>query len=412
MLALVGARTERSGFESIMKVFAFPAALGLIISLATVTPARTDKKDGRSSEKIERSMPVDPHATITVCVMSGGITARGWDKNEVRVRLSGAEVLEFRRIDKVKEKDKEKQAQSPATRVDVMIMNSPTGPKADCQAIADVELEVPHGSTVQVQTRDGDIQIVGVAAAYAGSQNGDIAIERASKLVEAGSVGGGISLKDSAGRINLSSAGGVVDVSNCKPVLADDIFEVNTVSGDILLNSVSNRKLIVKTVSGAVTMSGALAQGGQYGFNTLSSDVVLELPSDSSFHIVAKLSENREIVSDFKLKFLETPPPGPPAPTPMPAPGAVPRSPAAKTPAPDKADPVAPATKGPAKAPVTPIIKSPTPKVKGGPATTNIVVKPSVVIVPYARRVMAVYGSGDAMISVATFSGTVHLKRL
>jgi len=401
-----------------MKVFAFPAALGLIITLATVTPALHEKNDGRS-EKLERSMPVDPQATITVCVMSGAISARGWDKNEVRVRLSGAEVLEFRRIDKVKEKDKEKQAQSPATRVDVMILDSADkrDEKPDCQAIADVELEVPHGATVQVQTRDGDIHIVGVAAAYAGSQNGDISIERASKLVEAGSVGGGISLKDSAGRINLSSAGGVVDVTNCKPASAEDAFEVNTVSGDILLNHVSNGKLIAKTVTGTVTMSGALARSGQYGFNTLSGDVILELPSDASFHIVAKLAENKEIVSDFKLKFLEAPPPGTPAPKAMPAPGAVPRNPDAGSPAPNKPDPLTPKVKGPASSkpgPATPVVKSPAPTIKGAPTTTTtVVIKPTVVAVPYTlRRVIAMHGSGDAMISVASFSGTLHLKKL
>lgn len=401
MLALVGARTERSGFESIMKVFAFPAALGLIFSLATVTPALHEKKDGRSSEKVERSMPVDPHATITVCVMSGAISARGWDRNEVRVRLSGAEVLEFRRIDRIKEKDKEKQAQTPATRVDVMIMDSADkrDAKGDCQAIADVELEVPHGSTIQVQTRDGDIHIVGVAAAYAGSQNGDIAIERASKLVEAGSVGGSISLKDSTGRINLSSAGGMVDVTNCKPASSVDTFEVNTVSGDVQLTDVTNRKLIVKTVNGSVTLAGSLAQGGQYGFNTLSGDVILELPADASFHIVAKLADNREIVSDFKLKFLETHP-QPPSPEAMPAPGALPRSPGAKN-SPSKVTPAPPAA------------KSPAPTVKP-PAATSIVIRPSIVVVPSytLRRIVAMHGSGDAMISVASFSGNLHLKKL
>lgn len=400
MLALVGARTERSGFDLIMKVLAFPAALGLIISLATVTPALHDNKDGRSSEKVERSMPVDPQATITVCVMSGAISARAWDRNEVRVRLSGAEVLEFRRIDKIKEKDKEKQAQTPATRVDVMIMNSAeSDSKRDCQAIADVELEVPQGATVQVQTRDGDINIVGVAAAYAGSQNGDITIERASKLVEAGSVGGSIALKDSTGRINLSSAGGVVDVTNCRPASKEDTFEVNTVSGDIQLNDVTNQKLIAKTVNGTVTMTGSLARGGQYGFNTLSGDVILEMPADASFHIVAKLSDNREIVSDFKLKYLETAP-APPTPQPMPAPGAMPRSSDPKSPTSSKSTPSPPAVKSPA-----PTVKSPTPR--------GIVINPSVVVTPYTlRRVMAVHGSGDAMISVASFSGTLHLKKL
>lgn len=392
MHALVGARIERSGFDSIMKVFASLAAFGLIISLATVTPAlHDDNKDG-SSEKIERSMPVDPVATITVCVMSGTIEVHGWDKNEVRVRSAEASVLDFRRIDKAKEKDKVKVMETPATRVDVMVMDKSdkTGKKGDCQAVADVEVEVPHGATVQVQTRDGDIHIVGVAAAYAGSQNGDIAIEGATRLVEAGSVGGSISLRDSAGRINLSSAGGMVEAANVKGTSTDDTFEVATVSGDVLLDNISNPKLVVKTVNGGVTLTGALARAGQYGFTTLSGDVTLALPTDASFKIVAKLSENHNIISDFKLKYLDMPQPPAPNPQMTPAP------PAARTPAPK----VQPAPK-----PAPPAVKD--------PPTATVVIKPSISIPLYTlRRIVATCGTGDANIAVNSFSGTVRLKKI
>lgn len=393
MLALVDARTERSGFDSIMKLFAFPAAIGLLICLSTLTPALDDKKDGRS-EKLERTMPVDPSATITACVMSGTIEVQGWDKNELRVRSADAGVLDFRRIDKVKEKDKEKQLQLPATRVDVMVMDKSdkTGAQGDCQAIANVELDVPFGATVQVQTRDGDIHIMGVAGAYAGSQNGDIAIERVTKLVEAGTVGGSIELRDSAGRINLSSAGGTVDATNIKPTSTDDTFEVGTVSGDIQLEQVANAKVVAKTVQGNVIMSGPLAHSGQYGFTTTYGDVILAMPSDASFQIVAKLSENQNIVSDFPLKYSEAT--GPPTPRPMSAPEmAAPRSPVPKTPPPSSKSTASP----PAKA---------------GP-TTPIIIKPSVAVVPYAlRRIAAICGSGDASISVASFGGSVRLKKL
>ena len=390
MHALVGARIERSGFDSIMKVFASLAAFGLIISLATVTPAlHDDNKDG--SEKIERSMPVDPTATITVCVMSGTISVHGSDKNEVRVRSADAGVIDFRRIDKAKQKDKEKVIQTPATRVDVMVMDKSdkTGKKGDCQAVADVEVEVPHGATVQVQTRDGDIHILGVAAAYAGSQNGDIAIEGATRLVEAGSVGGSILLRDSAGRVNLSSAGGAVEATNVKGASTDDTFEVATVSGDVLLDDISNPKLVVKTVNGGVTMTGALARAGQYGFTTLSGDVTLALPTGASFKIVAKLSENHNIISDFKLKYLETPVPNPqmtPAPR-VPAPG----SPTPKV--------------QPAPKPAPPAVKD--------PPTGTIVIKPSIAIPVYTlRRIVATCGTGDASIAVNSFSGTVRLKKI
>ncbi len=175
------------------------------------------------------------------------------------------------------------------------------GKKADCQALADVEMDVPAGATVQVQTRDGDISIAGVAAAYAGSQNGDITIEHVTKLVEAGSVGGSITLKDSSGRINLSSAGGTVEAVNIRPAATDDILEVGTVSGDIQLDRVSNSKVVAKTVNGNVTMTGPLSRAGYYGFTTMGGDVVLALPRDASFKLNAKISEGHDIVSDCRL---------------------------------------------------------------------------------------------------------------
>jgi DUF4097 and DUF4098 domain-containing protein YvlB len=396
MHALVGVRIERSGFDSIMKVFASLAAFGLIISLATVTPALHDDNKYGSSEKIERSMPVDPTATITVCVMSGTITVHGWDKNELRVSSADAGVIDFRRIDKAKEKDKDKEKvlETPATRVDVMVMDKSDkyGKKGDCQAVADVQVEVPHGATVQVQTRDGDIHIAGVAAAYAGSQNGDIAIEAATRLVEAGSVGGSILLRNSAGRVNLSSAGGAVEASNVKGTSKDDSFEVATVSGDVVLEDISNPKLVVKTVNGGVTMTGSLARAGQYAFSTLSGDVTLALPTDASFQIVAKLSENHNIISDFKLKYLDMPPRPAPNPQMTPAPGTpAPRSPTPKAQAAPKAAP--------------PPFKE--------PPTATIVIKPSIAIPAYAlRRIVATYGTGDASIAVNSFSGTVRLKKI
>jgi len=366
-----------------MKCFGLLAVLGLIISLAAATPAfdgNLDNKDRSSSEKIERSTPVDSHATVTLCVMSGKITVRGWDKSEVRARSTDADQLELRRIDKAQE------TSTPATRIDVMVFDQSDKHKAkrDCQAQADVDLDVPTGATVQVQTRDGDINIVGVTGAYAGSQNGDITIERATKLVEAGSVGGSISLRDSSGRINLSSAGGGVEATNIRPLEADDSFEVGTVSGDIQLERVSNAKLSAKTVNGTVMMSGPLAKGGQYAFTTMSGDVVLALPSNASFRLNAKISESHDVVSDFPLKLVGE------APVPLPTPGSKP---------------------APESAPGTPSPKVQPPK--SGPVVAPIIVKPPVVVVPFSlRRINAVCGGGDAMISVASFGGTLRLKKL
>ncbi|HKR21715.1 MAG TPA: DUF4097 family beta strand repeat-containing protein [Pyrinomonadaceae bacterium] len=400
-----------------MKLLVVSAVAGLFFSLAGSTPAKTLKSDPAAGQKIERSMPVSPQLTVTLCVASGKLTVRAWDKNELRVRSTNAGYVELRRIDKGKDPS------APAWRVDVMVGQSVTqiNAKIDCQALADVDMDVPATATVQVQTRDGDINIAGVAAAYAGSQNGNIAIERASKVVEAGSVGGSISLRDSSGRVNLNSAGGIVEVTNVKPSAIDDTFEVGTVSGDIQLDRVSNPRVNAKTVNGNVTMTGPLARSGHYAFTNMTGDVILALPHDASFQLMAKVSERRDIISDFILKYLEVPaPPVSPA-APGVSPGVKPGTPG---PAPMPQPKPGVAVGGPKKGEVsagpkkTEAIGQKKTEAKGQtPPKPGIIMTPGpmerTVMVPHIlRRVSAVCGSGDAMISVASFGGTVRLKKI
>jgi hypothetical protein len=400
--------TERPGPKLTKKLLVVSAVAGLIFSLAGTTPAHKTKTQpqpgGSPGQKVERSTAVIPEVTVTLCVSSGTLRVRGWDKSELRVRSTNASQIELRRLDKVKDPS------VPAGRIDVMILDtgSKINTKRDCQALADVEMEVPTGATVQVQTRDGDITITGVSAAYAGSQNGNISIERATRVVEAGSVGGSISLRDSSGRVNLSSAGGIVVVSNVKPSNSEDSIEVGTVSGDIQLDRVSNPKVMAKTVNGTVTMTGPLARSGHYTFTNMAGDVTLALPHDASFQLMAKVSEKRDIVSDFHLKYIESPPPPP-----MPAskPGGA--APAAKPdPMPKPGTPATPASPAAGSGPKPPAVKG-GPHSKTGPIIAPMVVERSPAVAPFVlRRLIAICGTGDATISVASFGGTVRLKKI
>jgi hypothetical protein len=390
------------------KLLVVSAVAGLIFSLAGTTSAhkiKTESDPGEpEGEKVERSIAVSPELTVTLCVASGALKVRGWEKNELRVRSADARQIELRRLDKAKDPS------TPAWRVDVMVLDTSTttNPRRDCQALADVEMEVPAGATVQVQTRDGDITISGVSAAYAGSQNGSIAIDRVTKIIEAGSVGGSISLRDSSGRVNLSSAGGIIVVANVKPSNSEDTIEVGTVSGDIQLDRVSNSKVLAKTVNGNVTMNGPLARSGHYSFTNMAGDVILGLPHDASFQLNAKVSEKRYIVSDFALKYIEGPPPptspmpksGAPAPAPKPGPESK-SAPAAK-----------PGTPTPATTPKPPMVKG-NPPHNAGPIVAPVIVERPITVQPFAlRRLTAICGTGEAMISIASFGGTVRLKKI
>lgn len=393
----------------IQKLCAVAAATGLLFSLAGLTPAYNENQNAngeKPGQKIERSLRVSSQSLITLCVASGTLTITGWDKQDVRVRSADAEQIEFRRIDKTKDPN------VPPTHVDVMVSDnaSRANPKRDCQAIADVDMEVPAGATVQVQTFDGDIYTVGVATVYAGSQNGDINIERATRLVEAGSLGGSILLKDSSGRMSLSSASGGVEAVNVRGA-TDDTFEVGTVSGDIQLDRISTPKVTAKTVSGTMMMTGPLAKSGYYAFTNVTGNLLLALPHDASFRLNAKVSDKQDIISDFVLKYLGETPTPPSAPTPMPR--VVPVAPANKATAVAGAAPKQPPA---VKDPKTPVPKEKEkPAAKGGTVTNPPVIvieKPAVTVAPYVRRVEAICGTGDATISVASFGGTVRLKKL
>ena len=362
-----------------------------IASVARVVDQPGDKK----YEAAQRTTAVDGNATVTLCVMAGQVTVRGWNKNEVRARSADSDRIELRRVDAAGEESK------PAKKIDVFIDDKSTnGPRGDCQASADVELDVPQGATVQVQTRDGDINITGVEVAYAGSQNGDITIEHVKQMIEAGSIGGSIYVKDSSGRITLTSAGGGIEATNINPVDAGDNFEVTSVSGDIQLEKVSHAKLSAKSVTGNINLAGTLAHSGNYGFNTMSGDVVLSLPGDSSFRLVAKLAQDGEIISDFPLTLTAETVPQPKAPRASAAAGAVPPAPPKSTPPAAVPQPKVP-EKNPTAGNVT-IVK----------VTPTVKVTPAIVAIPYGmRRINAVCGTGDASINVASFSGTLHLQK-
>src|SRR6185503_19018437 len=195
--------------------------------------------------------------------------------------------------------------------------------------------------------------------------------------------------------INLSSAGGGVEAINIRAATDDDTFEVGTVSGDIQLERVSNPKVTAKTVNGAMIMTGPLAKSGSYGFTNMTGDIVLTMPRDASFQLNAKVSDKHDIVSEFNLKYLSDV-------TPPPPPVVKPKTPEAKGKTPDKGK--TPEMKG--KTP------TPTPMPKTGPVIAPIVVEKPMPAAYVLRRVSAVCGSGDATISIASFGGTVRLKKL
>lgn len=345
-----------------------------------LVPRFNDKRDAKEGDQIERSIKTDPHVSLAVCVTSGEIQVHGWDKNEVRARSNDAAELEFKRVDNAGDS-------GAATKIELFVADKAQGPgRANfCQSFSDINISVPHGATVQLQTRDGDITVADVATAYANTQSGDVIIEHASKGVEVGTLGGGISVKDSKGRINLHSTGGNIEAGNISPVEVVDTFEAGSLGGDITLERVTHAQLNAHTVNGGVSMTGALAHHGRYSFRTMSGDITLTMPADASFQLIAKISQNAEVITDFPLTLK----------TEDVAPNAKPRTKITTESDEDQATAVK----------VKPAKPAPKPKSEAG---SPIIVEVRNLSL---RRLIGVCGTGDAEINVASFSGTVHLRK-
>ena len=392
-------------------VFSVLLASGAVASGQTFTDKRPEPRAARAADKraakdweadvdqqVERTIATSAGVAVKVCVTSGSITVHGWDRNEVRARSTDVAEIEFQHEGE------------PANKIQLLIADKAQGPGAttSCLSFSDVEMNVPRGATVQLQTRDGDISVADVSTAYVNTQSGDVSIERVTKAVDAGTMGGVISLKNSSGCINLHSVGGNIEASGVRPSEASDSFDARSLGGDIMLDQVAHARLNARSLNGSLSMTGRLAHAGHYDFNTISGDVTLTLPVDSSFRISAKLSQRAEVITDFPitLKSYSSAPvssKGPLSPQATPSVRIAPSSaPSPKPPAPD----VSPVPSvSPAIAPDLPD------EPQKGIAKTKVKV-PRVVVVGYPlRRLDGVCGSGDAMIDVGSFSGTVHIKK-
>lgn len=362
----------------------------LIISFFFLLPAGVAYADGHDrsgTQKIERSIAVLPNVAVSLCVDSGNVTVRGWDKNEVFARSSEVARIEF------KSAGSGMGGSGGVAKVLVWLAdkNDGTEEKGGCHAFGDVELMVPRGAALYLQTGDGTIDVSDVASIFARSETGDILIKKATRSVEAVSFSGEIAVANSTGRMAMKSVSGMLTAANLRPTDQSDCFEASTISGDIELEGVDHQLVTVKTASGKIDFSGPLAHQGRYNFNTTSSDVTLSLPENSSFRLNARVARDREVVSDFPLNLtIEDPVP------------VMPR----------KADPAPPAAPGPTPQPIpksAPEAKQPV-IVVVDPQEKTIKVKPVVVKTLYSlRRISAVHGNGDALITIASYTGTIHL---
>jgi hypothetical protein len=310
----------------------------------------------------------------------------GWDRAEVRARSGEATDIQLKRKD-------EGTGASKKVWVRVVDKESDNNTGDPCDAFSDVELDVPRGATVQLQTRDSSIEVSDVAVVYAQTQNGDVDIEKSGKIVDASSIGGSISVSESKGRISLHTASGTIDASDVRPADPTDTFEARSLGGEITLNDVAHTQVSATTLNGSLSVNGPLAAAGRYNLRTMSGGITLSMPEDASFQLIARISHAADIITDFPIT-LTSQTAAKPMPVHAPVSPAKPSAEAKPAPKPPS-DPVV------VKVEPAVIVKMKA-KAKGEPGEL-----PGMSL----RRLEGIHGTGDAKLELASFSGTIRLQK-
>jgi Putative adhesin len=269
--------------------------VGLLTPIAVAHGSVGDR--GKRSQQVERTAAADPRVVVFACTLSGSFTVRSWNRNEVRVRISDGVDLELTRIDQTKSEQ--------ATELRVTVKGRRPATRASCLMFGDMEIDVPRGAGVKLQTTSGDINVTDVARANVTTTSGRITLTKMREETSASVISGDLSVRDSTGSFKLHSIGGTVDARDLAPVAASDTLSASTVSGEVTFNHVQHQRVSVNSVSGEATYSGELLANGSYNFQSLSGEVRLSVPAGSSFRLMANVGESVKINSDFDLKYTE-----------------------------------------------------------------------------------------------------------
>ncbi|MBV9928966.1 MAG: DUF4097 family beta strand repeat protein [Acidobacteria bacterium] len=353
----------------------FALALACAPRAAAQQQRPSPAKDEPAAEEfpLERRAEAEARAVVSLCVNEGDVIVRGWDRNEVRARAEGEGTLRLLTPNV-----------RPAPRVEVLVSEDKEADlnAGHCGSNETVELTVPRGATVEVESRTGHVEVADVAEARVKVLSGDVEVRRVARAVQVSCLSGDVSVSDSTGSVRINTVSGDVEARNLRTSAAGDDFEAKSVSGDVTIEGVAHGSVTGSSTSGSLLYTGPLARGGSYDFRTISGEVTMELPADASFNLHAKVVVSGEIVTDFPVKTAGTS-----------APAGAPVNTAGMPPAPPTP-------------PVPGVEVPPTPPGHAGKGPKGKAPREQ-----ESARLDGTVGTGDAVINLSSFSGSLHLVK-
>jgi DUF4097 and DUF4098 domain-containing protein YvlB len=233
-----------------------------IVALASAGVVRADRS-------ISESVAADNAVVVSVELVAGDVEVVAWDEPRVTVEGTIGDDVE------------EVEIEGHGARVEIVVkIPDGSGRKGTIDADAHLDIRVPRGAEVQVESLSADMTIKDVRGdVHAETVSGDVTVETRSKKIEAGVVSGDLRIAASGGELTdlaVDAVSGDVTVEG-----VSGSANVQVVSGDLHLEgSVSHAE--IEAVSGDVKVAAGFMPGAQVEINTVSGTVELSVAAGTS----------------------------------------------------------------------------------------------------------------------------------
>ncbi|MGH8445141.1 MAG: DUF4097 family beta strand repeat-containing protein [Solimonas sp.] len=234
---------------------------GLLLAVL-VAPAWARDEMGMMSKNgpINEIRTLAADGTISVNNMTGTISVKGWDRNEVSI--SGTLGDDVEKLD----------ISGDAKTLSISVRH-PSRLRGNVSE-THLELRVPARAQLQLDAVSADISVAGTSGAItAKSVSGDVELNVGSGEINASTVSGDLRVRAPSFKTTLNSVSGDLFATGVRGSL-----KAETVSGELSIEGGSFRDISAQSVSGDMNLDISLEDTAKLTAETLSGDIELHLP--------------------------------------------------------------------------------------------------------------------------------------
>lgn len=230
-----------------------------------------------------------PDAQIVIRNIKGEVRVSGWSQNRVQVDGTLGEGAKPLRIS------------GDARALEIRV--EPSGTKSNWFGFSSdnemgpsvLDVHVPHAAALQVHVVSAPVDVAGVDGRSLGvnTVSGRVHLNVRAGAVKVDSVSGDVDLEGSANGLDVQTVSGDVQAATLNGNLT-----AQTVSGDLQLRGNALERVNLGTVSGTLQLDAALAPAANWKIDSMSGDVRLALPENTSAQIKADTFSG-DLRSDF-----------------------------------------------------------------------------------------------------------------